>query len=628
MANLDSYKITDNDLVNKAVTYADDRPKGTAQQNKYLFDRVAKEVLIPKFNELLAHLVQSGAGDLGASVPGIAGTNVQEILNGVKTMLDDRYTKEQADGLLGDKADKVTVAPMVRDVTFDEKTGVLTVHRQNGQTSALDTAMEKIAVNFRFDAAQQALVLTLADGSTQTVDLSAFVKPQEFTSSASIEFAVSGQTVSAHIKPGSVDDTMLSSALKEAMIGYRDAAAASARQAAASAAAAEAHKTAAAGSEAAADSRAAEALVSEHNAQVWTEGGQLVGHQGASVPQVHTTGAKEWAAQAKQSASQAAGSATTADTRANAADASATDAGAAAQNASRDAKAAQVSASTAKASETAAAASEAAAKGSESAAAASEAAAKGSENAAAGSKAAAAASAAAAKASETGVGSAASAAQASAAAAKASETGAQAAAKRAEDAATQAEQIVGGDFATRQELKTHTDDAVRHVTAQERTAWNAKLDASQKGKADGVASLDAAGKVPAGQLPPMNYDEKGSAAAVQADLDAHTGDKSNPHGVTAEQAGARPDTWMPTAADVGARPNTWTPTAAETGAAPASHTHPVGQVTGTLPVSKGGTGVSSMTGTDYTANRPRGMAIQSTAPTSVPNGCIVGVYSV
>ena len=30
---------------------------------------------------------------------------------------------------------------------------------------------------------------------------------------------------------------------------------------------------------------------------------------------------------------------------------------------------------------------------------------------------------------------------------------------------------------------------------------------------------------------------------------------------TAEEVGARPNTWMPTAGDVGARPNTWTPSA-------------------------------------------------------------------
>ena len=41
----------------------------------------------------------------------------------------------------------------------------------------------------------------------------------------------------------------------------------------------------------------------------------------------------------------------------------------------------------------------------------------------------------------------------------------------------------------------------RFVTDAEKTAWNAKLDASQKGVANGVASLDGTGKVPSGQLP-------------------------------------------------------------------------------------------------------------------------------
>lgn len=40
---------------------------------------------------------------------------------------------------------------------------------------------------------------------------------------------------------------------------------------------------------------------------------------------------------------------------------------------------------------------------------------------------------------------------------------------------------------------------------------------------------------------------------------------------TAEQVGARPDTWMPTAEEVGARPNDWMPTASDVGAAPAGY---------------------------------------------------------
>lgn len=50
---------------------------------------------------------------------------------------------------------------------------------------------------------------------------------------------------------------------------------------------------------------------------------------------------------------------------------------------------------------------------------------------------------------------------------------------------------------------------------------------------------------------------------------SHAEDKNNPHNVTAEQVGARPDTWMPTASDVGARSNNWLPTPTEIGVAPA-----------------------------------------------------------
>lgn len=45
-----------------------------------------------------------------------------------------------------------------------------------------------------------------------------------------------------------------------------------------------------------------------------------------------------------------------------------------------------------------------------------------------------------------------------------------------------------------------------------------------------------------------------------------------------------------------------------------------------VPIAQGGTGVSNMVGTDYTTNRPRGIILQSSIPSSVQNGCIVGVY--
>lgn len=67
--------------------------------------------------------------------------------------------------------------------------------------------------------------------------------------------------------------------------------------------------------------------------------------------------------------------------------------------------------------------------------------------------------------------------------------------------------------------------------------------ATQIGQAfSGLPTLGSDGKIPASQLPAMNYDPAGSAAAVQANLNSHTGNRGNPHGVTAAQVGAIPTT--------------------------------------------------------------------------------------
>ena len=84
-----------------------------------------------------------------------------------------------------------------------------------------------------------------------------------------------------------------------------------------------------------------------------------------------------------------------------------------------------------------------------------------------------------------------------------------------------------------------------------------------------------------------------NGADIEVVPSVHLEDTDNPHGVTAEQVGARPDTWIPTveevgaapsdhvddtdnphgvtAEQVGARPDTWMPTAEEVGAAPSDH---------------------------------------------------------
>ena len=66
----------------------------------------------------------------------------------------------------------------------------------------------------------------------------------------------------------------------------------------------------------------------------------------------------------------------------------------------------------------------------------------------------------------------------------------------------------------------------------------------------GTAAAAVAAHNQAENVHTAEFAKKADAAA----LTAHTGNTNNPHNVTAEQAGARPDTWTPTAQEVGADP--------------------------------------------------------------------------
>lgn len=503
MGYFDDKRITESELSGKYVIYADDQPKGTAQENKYLFDRVAKEVIVPRFNALITAIEEAGADGMGATVPGVEGTTVQEILSGLKALIDDRYTKAQTDEKLGYKADKSTVARMVERIEFTEGTGIFKIYRQDGTSYQIDTAAEKIPVSARIDAATKEFVLTLVDGTEQRVSLADFVRFLEFDDGETIAFKTEGNRVSAQIMPGSITADLLALPLLEQLVGYRDAAAASAAAAAASEGNAATHAQTArswavggTGSRPGedtdnADYYAGQARQAAHDAQVWNEGGTLSG-QGGTV-----TGAKQYAQQAGTSAGQAADSASAADQRANAAAQSAADA-----------------------------------------------------------------------------------------------------AKSAEEAAAAA----GGGV----------------------ISFNGRGGAVQPAAGDYSAEM-------------VGADPKGSAAGALGSAKEYTDQKIAE--IPAPDVSGQIQTHN-TAGDAHEDIRT-----ALGGKANATHSHAASDISsgtfaaaripnlaaskinsGVFPISRGGTGVSSMEGTDYTTSRPRGIALMSSVPASIPNGCIVGVY--
>ena len=102
-----------------------------------------------------------------------------------------------------DKAEQTVVNKMVKSVTLNKDTGVLTVTLLDGTKSTYDLDIEKVVANFDLNSNND-LVLTLADGTQKVVPLSKFVDTYTFKSSETITFNTTGKEITAFIPDGSV----------------------------------------------------------------------------------------------------------------------------------------------------------------------------------------------------------------------------------------------------------------------------------------------------------------------------------------------------------------------------------------------------------------------------------------
>lgn len=108
------------------------------------------------------------------------------------------------------KVDLTKANELVKEILWDESNGTLTVVKMNGSKAVIDTKLEKLAVNFKYDPESQQLVITLNDGTAQNVDLSALITQYEFLDSDTIAFAIgSDGKVSAIVKEGSIEEKHL-----------------------------------------------------------------------------------------------------------------------------------------------------------------------------------------------------------------------------------------------------------------------------------------------------------------------------------------------------------------------------------------------------------------------------------
>lgn len=100
--------------------------------------------------------------------------------------------------------------PLVNGISYSEGTGIFTFTKVDGTKIVIDTKLEKVVTNFTYDSAKQQLVLTLDDGASYPIPLSAFINEYGVTDTTTIDLTMStDHQISASIKSGSVTKEML-----------------------------------------------------------------------------------------------------------------------------------------------------------------------------------------------------------------------------------------------------------------------------------------------------------------------------------------------------------------------------------------------------------------------------------
>jgi hypothetical protein len=103
------------------------------------------------------------------------------------------------------KANQSTVNNVVKEITYEESTGILTITKVNNTSTQIDTKLEKLAVNFSYDPETEELIITLDDGTEQRVDLSALITQYEFIDTDTVSFLVQADgKIKAEVIDGSI----------------------------------------------------------------------------------------------------------------------------------------------------------------------------------------------------------------------------------------------------------------------------------------------------------------------------------------------------------------------------------------------------------------------------------------
>ena len=213
-----------------------------------------KQIIESNFNSVSSSNTPSEAIEgLGQTLP----STVREQLLLIVNLLSTKASADEVNS---------SISGLLKSAVLEESTGIVTFTKYDGSTFTIDFATEKIPAKFELvdSGGNVYLKITNIDGSFTQTDVTSLLNIYLFNNSSNVEFTVDGYNVTAKIKPGSIVKSDFSSDL----ISYFDdnvaAAAANALSSETSKLAAESAKNA---SETARDS----ALNSENNAKTYRD---------------------------------------------------------------------------------------------------------------------------------------------------------------------------------------------------------------------------------------------------------------------------------------------------------------------------------------------------------------------
>lgn len=94
----------------------------------------------------------------------------------------------------------------IKSVDYNIQTGIFTFTKQDGTIFEVDLAIEKVVTNFIYNKQKNALELTLADGTVQSIPMSDFASAYEGVENDQIQVSIqSGNKIQAILKDGSIN---------------------------------------------------------------------------------------------------------------------------------------------------------------------------------------------------------------------------------------------------------------------------------------------------------------------------------------------------------------------------------------------------------------------------------------